>query len=447
MKAEHTDTPMSRQKKIMKFFHNLFDIRSDMMGYEELDQMMKENTIIHGANMWILIMAILIASIGLNVNSTAVIIGAMLISPLMSGILTMGYSLATSNLTMLRRAFVRLSIQVIISLITSSVYFFLSPLDIPTDEMIARTSPTLWDVLIALFGGIAGGIGNTRKEKSNVIPGVAIATALMPPLCTTGYGLATMQPRFIFGAFYLFLINSLFIMLSTALITKLMRVPVHEDIDEIKQKKVGHLIVVITIMTVVPSTLIGASQVYQTVMEQNINNYLKNEFIFEETQVVQSESDILNHEISVSLVGTQISKDVLERLEQVLPKYNLEGYKLRITQNKIMESNDKEKVTIAVQENTIQDLQKQIEAKQKENDEMSIELSKRIDCKELSESAIQIFDMLSSCNCGIMSGSEGEYILLVGTAENALAKKEEQILKNWLISETGMSKVKLQISY
>lgn len=236
-------------------------------------------------------------------------------------------------------------------------------------------------------------------------------------------------------------------MLSTALITKLMRVPVHEDIDEIKQKKVGHLIVVITIMTVVPSTLIGASQVYQTVMEQNINNYLKNEFIFEETQVVQSESDILNHEISVSLVGTQISKDVLERLEQVLPKYNLEGYKLRITQNKIMESNDKEKVTIAVQENTIQDLQKQIEEKQKENDEMSTELSKRIDCKQLSESAVQIFDMLSSCYCGIMSGSEGEYILLVGTAEKVLAKKEEQILKNWLISETGMSKVKLQISY
>lgn len=105
MKAERTDMPMSRQKKIREFFHNLFDIRSDMMAYEELDQMMKENTIIHGANMWILIMAILIASIGLNVNSTAVIIGAMLISPLMSGILTMGYSLATSNLTMLRRAF------------------------------------------------------------------------------------------------------------------------------------------------------------------------------------------------------------------------------------------------------------------------------------------------------------------------------------------------------
>ena len=188
------------KSRIRQYFHNLFDIRDDMMDYGELREMMEENTIIRGSNMWILIMAIFIASIGLNVNSTAVIIGAMLISPLMSGILTMGYSLATSDLTMLRRVFTRFGTQVIISLITSTVYFAISPLTVPTSEMIARTSPTLWDVLIAFFGGIAGGIGNTRKKKSNVIPGVAIATALMPPLCTTGYGLATGQSRFILGA-------------------------------------------------------------------------------------------------------------------------------------------------------------------------------------------------------------------------------------------------------
>lgn len=136
-----------------------------MMSYEELHTMMDENTIIHGSNMWILIMAILIASIGLNNDSTAVIIGAMLISPLMSGILTMGYSLATSNLTMLRKAFVRFSVQVIISLLTSTLYFWISPLDVSTSEMIARTSPTLWDVLIALFGGIAGGTEIPVRRK------------------------------------------------------------------------------------------------------------------------------------------------------------------------------------------------------------------------------------------------------------------------------------------
>ena len=137
----------------------------------------------------------MIASIGLNVNSTAVIIGAMLISPLMSGILTMGYSLAVRDLKLMRRALLSFGVQMVISLITSSIYFSISPLGEPTAEMIARTRPTIWDVLIALFGGIARIIGNTRQKKSNVIPGVAIATALMPPLCTAGYSIATMQAR------------------------------------------------------------------------------------------------------------------------------------------------------------------------------------------------------------------------------------------------------------
>ena len=181
-----------KMNSLKRFLINLFDIRGDMMSYEDIDAMMEENTDIHGSNMWILMMAIMIASIGLNVNSTAVIIGAMLISPLMSGILTMGYSLAVRDLKLMRRALLSFGVQMVISLITSSIYFSFSPLGEPTAEMIARTSPTIWDVLIALFGGIAGIIGNTRQKKSNVIPGVAIATALMPPLCTAGYSIATM---------------------------------------------------------------------------------------------------------------------------------------------------------------------------------------------------------------------------------------------------------------
>ena len=214
---------------IKAYFQRVFDIHSDMMSYEAINEMMEENTVISGSNMWILIMAILIASIGLNVNSTAVIIGAMLISPLMSGILTMGYSLAVRDLDMLKKALGRFGTQVAISLVTSTLYFIITPLDVPTSEMIARTSPTIWDVMVALFGGIAGIIGNTRKKKGNVIPGVAIATALMPPLCTASYGIATLQPRFIFGALYLFLINMLFIALSAAAVTVILRVPVHRS--------------------------------------------------------------------------------------------------------------------------------------------------------------------------------------------------------------------------
>ncbi len=445
MKIKISESSNEWGGKLKNYFSNLFDIRSDMMDYDELYKMMEENTIIHGSNMWILIMAILIASIGLNVNSTAVIIGAMLISPLMSGILTMGYSLATSDLTMLRKAFIRFGTQVIISLITSVVYFWISPLSVATSEMIARTSPTLWDVLIALFGGIAGGIGNTRKKKSNVIPGVAIATALMPPLCTTGYGIATAQQRFIWGAFYLFTINTLFIMLSTALVTKLMGVPTHRVTDARKQKRIHNLIVTITVITVVPSVMIGGFKVYQTVMEQNVTNYLDNEFVFSDSQIVQSDMDIVNREISVSIVGVQISDEVIQRLEQELTNYNLEGYTLHITQNKSVNSDDSEKITIAIQEQTIQVLQEQLEEKQAQLDEKDIALASQVDCTKLADAAGRIFTKLSDCNCGVMSGQNGDYILFTAVSGEELSTDEEQVIKNWLITESGYLRAELYI--
>ncbi len=431
---------------VRAYFSRLFDIRSDMVNYDQLQTMMEENTVIQGSNMWILIMAILIASIGLNVNSTAVIIGAMLVSPLMSGILTMGYALATSDLALLRKAFTRLLTQVVISLIASTLYFSISPLKIPTSEMIARTHPTLWDVLIALFGGVAGAIGNTRKEKGNVIPGVAIATALMPPICTAGYGLATLQPQFIFGALYLFTINALFIMLSTALVTKLMGLPTHKSEDRKRQKRVKRLITVITVLTVIPSVLIGALKVYQTVMEQNFANYLENEFTLSDAQVVKSEMDMLNRKVSVSLVGTQVSDDVLDMLEQALPQYDLNGYTLEVTQNNYAQADNSDIVTIALQENAIQELQAQVESQQEELNKMETALTAQIDCKKLAANAGAIFTKLSDCSCGVMSNAEGKYILLSASVAAPLTQEEEQTIQNWLKTESGISHTELQIT-
>lgn len=428
---------------VRAYFSRLFDIRSSMMSYDQLHTMMEENTDIQGSNMWILIMAILIASIGLNVNSTAVIIGAMLISPLMSGILTMGYSLATSDLTMLRKAFIRFLTQMIISLIASTIYFFISPLKVPTSEMIARTSPTLWDVLIALFGGIAGAIGNTRREKGNVIPGVAIATALMPPLCTVGYGLATMQPRFIFGALYLFSINTLFIMLATAFVTKLMGIPALQDGELKRRKRVKRLISAITVLTVIPSVLIGGFQVYQTVMEQNFANYLANEFSFSDAQVVKSDMDLFNRKASVSLIGTQISGEVIERLEQELPQYDLNGYTLSVTQNHYSQTDSSEMVTIAVQEKTIQELQTQVESQQEHIEKMEAALAAQIDCKQIAENAEIIFTKLSCCSCGVMSDADGDYMLLCASVGQPLLPEEEQMIQNWLRTETDISRTEL----
>ena len=438
--------------RVYNFFRKLFGIRDDMMDNDEIRQMMEDNTVISGSNMWILIMAIFIASIGLNVNSTAVIIGAMLISPLMSGILTMGYSLATFDLTLLRKAFNRFGIQVIISLIASTLYFAVSPLTVATSEMIARTSPTLWDVLIALFGGIAGGIGNTRKKKSNVIPGVAIATALMPPLCTTGYGLATGQLRFIAGAFYLFVINTLFIMLSAAFITKLMRIPTHKITDTKKERRIQRFVILITILTIIPSVLIGAYKVYETVMEQNLSSYLDNSFTFSDTKVVQSQIDVMNREISLSLVGTQISDDVIGVLEKDLGNYGLENYKLTITQNKSVTNDTSDQITIALQEQTIESLQKQldeqeknIKEQQKKIDEMQSSADSKPDMKELSEKAAAIFTEISDSGCGVMTDTNGEYILLCGTSNKEISADKQQTIKNWLTTESGITRAEINI--
>ncbi|MGN1108608.1 MAG: TIGR00341 family protein, partial [Oscillospiraceae bacterium] len=330
-KADEIDEGIEKEIKekrtgLRQFFKDLLNMYDGMMSYQEIDDMMQENTVIHGPNMWILMLAALIASIGLNLNSTAVIIGAMLISPLMSGIMTMGYSLAVRDLRLLRRALLRFGTQVVISLVSSTIYFLISPLDAPTAEMIARTSPTIWDVLIALFGGIAGAIGNTREKKSNVIPGVAIATALMPPLCTAGYGLATMQATFFFGALYLFLINTLFISLSTMIVMMLLRVPYHRNVSDKQQKKINRAVAAITVVVAVPSIFFGASTVISSVMDKNISSFLSEEFVFSGTSVVQSSADKSAKTVSVSLVGTPISDDVIAMLEQEMPKYGLDGY-------------------------------------------------------------------------------------------------------------------------
>ena len=435
------------------YFRELLDIRGDMMGYEEIDAMMLENTAIHGSNMWILMLAIFIASIGLNVNSTAVIIGAMLISPLMSGILTLGYSLAVKDLALMRRSLASFGTQVAISLIASTLYFLLTPLQEPTAEMIARTSPTIWDVLIALFGGIAGMIGNTRQKKGNVIPGVAIATALMPPLCTAGYGLATLQPRFLLGAFYLFAINTLFIALSAALVTVLLRVPAHREISSQRQKKINRIILSITVITVIPSILIGGMTVYNSVMDSNIERYLKSEFVFSDTQLVQSSTDKMEKKISVSLVGQPVSQEAIAMLQRELANYGLEGYTLHVTQNSVsddLESSDR--VTIALQENAISALQEKLEERERELDAVNRQLEDVMSSPDpadklqaLSAAAPRIFTNLEACSVGYMSDSEGEYILLTASASEPMSAGEIETLENWLRTETGLDRVTVYI--
>lgn len=192
-----------------------FNVMPDKASEDNVIAQITEGVDFHGATLWILILAIFIASLGLNVNSTAVIIGAMLISPLMGPIIGMGLAVGIADLNLFRKAINNYLITTILSVITATIYFSLSPITEAQSELLARTSPTLYDVLIALCGGAAGILAVATKGKNNVIPGVAIATALMPPLCTAGYGLAMGNTSYFLGAFYLYFINTVFIAFTT----------------------------------------------------------------------------------------------------------------------------------------------------------------------------------------------------------------------------------------
>ncbi len=236
----------------------------------------RKNIHFRGMTVFILACAIIIASVGLNLNSIPVIIGAMLISPVMGPILGFGLGLATNDTSLVRDALKNFLIMVGISILASAIYFLLSPLS-PSQktELLARTNPTIYDVLIALFGGAAGMFATSRKEGSTVIPGVAIATALMPPLCTVGYGLAHLDPKFIFGALYLFIINSIFIALATFLVAKYLRFPSVFAEDEIRRKRARRIIGVIMLIIVVPSIISAVQIVRETNFERSVETLVE----------------------------------------------------------------------------------------------------------------------------------------------------------------------------
>ena len=241
----------------LKKFLQLIDLRTEIEDFDTIHNEIEKGIVFKGTNLWILAFAIVVASVGLNTNSTAVIIGAMLISPLMGPINGMGYGIATYNFEIFRRAIKNYSFAVIAGLSASTLYFFVSPVSTAHSEILARISPTIYDVLIALFGGLAGIVAISSKLKGNVIPGVAIATALMPPLCTAGYGLATAQFNFFFGAMYLFTINTVFIAISSVIISKVLKFPIRTLVDPLRKKRVKqYMTVVITITICQASTLV-----------------------------------------------------------------------------------------------------------------------------------------------------------------------------------------------
>ncbi len=345
-----------------------FNLRPDLEEEQTIIEEVTRGVSYRGANLWILIAAILIASLGLNVNSTAVIIGAMLISPLMGPIIGMGLAVGTNDLDLLKRALKNFSIAMLISVLTATVYFFISPLEEAQSELLARTTPTIYDVLIAFFGGAAGIIAlSTRGRGGNVIPGVAIATALMPPLCTAGYGLATGQLNFFFGAFYLFFINTVFISLATAL---------------------GHarnILMLIVIATTIPAVMMTINIIRTSIFENGLRRFISSELAQPGTQILSSGTDAATKELRIVALGRTITDDRQQIAARRLEQYGLGGYKLSVIQGGASDS------LLSLSSQLAQRVYSQENEKQKlleisaDNAELTQRLTAYTRCEELCE--------------------------------------------------------------
>ncbi|HEY8402066.1 MAG TPA: TIGR00341 family protein [Cytophagaceae bacterium] len=321
-------------RDIKDFLQERFSLEEDKENELEIIKSIKRGVEFRGLNVWVLVFAIFIASIGLNVNSTAVIIGAMLISPLMGPIMGIGLAVGINDFDLIKKAGKNLLIMVAISVATSTTYFLITPLDEARSELLSRTTPTIWDVFIALFGGMAGIVAGSSKEKGNAIPGVAIATALMPPLCTAGYGLASGNLYFFTGAFYLFFINAVFISFSTFFIVRFLKFQKYSFIDPETEKRVKRYITLIVLVAVVPSIYMAYTIVTKTIQEKNISAFINDQFTFANTFVADKKinTETLPAKIEVFLVGEPLEENIIETIKSKLPMYKLEGTELIVKQ-------------------------------------------------------------------------------------------------------------------
>lgn len=396
----------------------------------------------HGATLWVLIFAIFIASLGLNVNSTAVIIGAMLISPLMGPIIGMGLAVGIADLKLFKRALTNYLITTVISVVTATIYFTISPITEAQSELLARTSPTLYDVLIALFGGAAGILAISTKSKNNVIPGVAIATALMPPLCTAGYGLAVSNTSYFFGAFYLYFINTVFIAFTTCIGVRLLHFHRKKFVDREKMKRVNYYIISIVIITMLPAGYMTWSIIKQSVIENNIEKFVRDELDNSGTYIISHEYDSKTKTLSVVAIGKPISVGAIAKARKSMTDYKLGDYTLKVIQGTSSDSLlaiQRNKKGLAVtgegnsskwQEQAYQNvaLQKQLAAYTcypvLAND-MKREL--KVVCP-----AAKSLVLSQSSECFLDTALTKGYVMAVVKTNNTLAKDDRQQLYEWL---------------
>ncbi len=363
-------------KEIKKSIRSYFNLNADKQSNREIIASITSGTQFKGTNLWILVCAILIASLGLNMNSTAVIIGAMLISPLMGPIMGIGLGVGIGDSNLIRSSLKNLFVATLFSLLASALYFVLSPINEARSELLARTQPTIYDVMIAFFGGFAGIIATGSKTKGNILPGVAIATALMPPLCTAGYGLATLQTKFLFGAMYLFLINAVYIGLATWLGTVVLHLPKMEyDENEGQHRfKKGWAFAMLFIF-IVPSLITTVGIVRENMQESRVSAYIHGEFEnLGETHLISYEynqgdtADV----IQVNLLGLPLDNHKIDILAARMGTYGLgDDIKLKVVQGGV-DSPEVDAATLSskIMKNVVEYYDETIKRLEKENDSL-----------------------------------------------------------------------------
>ena len=322
----------SSQNYVWRVAKRFFNALPDKTDETAIVEQISDGVTFRGANLWVLIFAIFIACLGLNLNSTAVIIGAMLISPLMGPIIGMGLAVGRADLELLKRSLTNYGVSTVISVLTAALYFQLTPLTEAQSELLARTSPTLYDVLIALFGGAAGILALSTGGKGNVIPGVAIATALMPPLCTAGYGLAMGEWSFFFGACYLFFINTVFIALATYVGVRLLQFKPKQFVDKARLAVVNRYIAVIVVVTMLPAVYMTTQIIRQSVFENHVKQFVKQELNQPGTRILSEQADRETKTLDVVALGAALPNEMIEAARQRLADYQLADYQLNVIQ-------------------------------------------------------------------------------------------------------------------
>lgn len=320
--------------------NNLFNLKEDLNSFTEIKKDIEIGISFSGSTLWILFAAIFLASIGLNVNSTAVIIGAMLISPLMGPIIGIGIGASINDLSIIKKSFTNYFFSIAISLVSSAIYFTFTPLSEAYSELLARTKPNIYDVFVAIFGGFASIIAIATKNKGNILPGAAIATALMPPLCTAGFGIAGSNSVIFFGAIYLFIINSVFIALSAYFFARILNFPLTKLKDKIAEKRISRIILLITLITVAPSIYFGFEMIKNNKFELNANRFIQNEIVEKGGIVIKKNISYDKKNIELVLLGAELDSLQKSEITGKLREYKLDGIELLI-QNGITNQNNK----------------------------------------------------------------------------------------------------------